>query len=104
MRSPMVVPPGWRSDDGIVAAASQPCRQTLDLRGFARTVESFERDKNTARHGQSLPPGMKPNRLYSKADALCVFPQRLKPRPFKGCTARAVRAMPAATDNQVGLW
>ena len=45
---------GLAKQDGLLAAAREPCRQALDLRGFARAVEAFESDENTARHGMSL--------------------------------------------------
>ena len=41
---------------GGMAALLQPCGQAVDLRGFAGTIQAFERDKETARHGLSLPP------------------------------------------------
>ena len=58
MRSPVGGSAGLAGD----ARASrprvfEPSGQTLDLGGFARTVEAFERDEETARHGLSLPPG-----------------------------------------------
>jgi hypothetical protein len=60
MRSPVAVPPGWRvrtrSSEGRIALF-QPGGQTLDLGGFAGTVETFESDEKTARHGSEFITG-----------------------------------------------
>ncbi len=40
---------------GIRCAFFEPGGQTLDLGGFTGTVETFESDKQTARHEASLP-------------------------------------------------
>ena len=50
---------GLAQQHGFLAAAREPCRQTLDLRGFARPIEAFERNENTARHGVSLSPRLR---------------------------------------------
>jgi hypothetical protein len=38
-----------------MGAFLKPGRQTVDLGGFTGTVETFESDKETARHEASLP-------------------------------------------------
>jgi hypothetical protein len=48
---------GLAQQHRLLAAAREPCRQALDLRGFARPVEAFERDEDTARHGVRITPG-----------------------------------------------
>jgi hypothetical protein len=40
---------------GIRSALFEPGGQTVDLGGFTGTVETFESDKQTARHEASLP-------------------------------------------------
>ncbi len=46
----------WGTRDVVMAVFFEPCGQTIDLGGFTGTVETFEGDKETARHGLSLPP------------------------------------------------
>ena len=59
---------GLARDHGRESALLHPCRKFFDLCGFTGAVEPLEGDKQSARHGESLPPEPEERRSY----VICV--------------------------------
>ena len=78
---------GLAEQDRFLASPGKPCPQALDLRGFARSVQAFESDKDAARHGLSLPP-----QLSLETTRLWLCYKWLNSSKYAGAGPLAVRA------------